>query len=116
MKEAIFTLPIVLALVIAPAISVMIFVRTGESFRDLTKGLLVFGVWCVISLLMTLVLLGYVSAGKYVIGYEPPVTRALKYLGLVAAYGVIGLALLRGLKGRKPKFQSPRGQGSTFLS
>jgi hypothetical protein len=100
-------LPILLALVVAPAISIMIFVRAGEAYRHaggdrytyISKSILVFGGWCLISFLVMLFLLGYISGPDYVIGYEPPiVSRAMKYLGLVAAYGLIGSVLMWWMK------------------
>ena len=99
MRDIIFILPILLALGIAPVIPIIIFARTGETYRDLIKSLFLLGVWCAISFLMVFVMLGYLSVGNYVRGYDPPiVTRALKYLGLVSVYGLMGLGLLRALK------------------
>ncbi len=99
MKDIILILPVLLALGIALAIPIMMFVRAEEASRDLIKGLLLLVVWCVISFLMLFVMLGYLSGPKYVRGFDPPiVTRALKYLGLVAVYGLIGLGLLLRLK------------------
>src|SRR4029077_9849599 len=99
MKGVIFMLPILLALAVASAISIMIFRRAGEVYRDaggdrdtyINKSVFVFGIWCVISFLMMLFLLGSIIGPDYVIGHEPPiVARATKYLGLVAAYGLMG--------------------------
>jgi hypothetical protein len=107
MKTVIFMLPILLALVVAPAISIMIFVRAGEAYRHasgdrdtyVNKNLLVFGGWCVISFLVGLFLLGYISGPDYVIGFEPPiVSRAMKYLGLVASNFLIGSVLVWWMK------------------
>ena len=113
MKIVIFTLPILLALVVASAISIMIFRRAGEAYRDaggdpntyIHKSVFVFGIWCVISFLVMLFLLGYIIGPDYVIGHEPPiVARAIKYLGLVAAYGLMGLVLVWWMK-QKEKFK-----------
>ena len=107
MKGVIFMLPILLALVVAPAISIMIFVRAGEAYRDaggdrdtyIHKSAFVFGIWCVISFLVMLFLLGYIIGPDHVIGYEPPiVSRAMTYLGLVAVYGLIGSVLVWWMK------------------
>jgi uncharacterized membrane protein SpoIIM required for sporulation len=107
MKTVIFMLPILLALVVASAISIMIFRRAGEAYRDaggdpdtyVHKSVFVFGIWCVISLLVMLFLWSYINGPDYVIGYEPPiVSRAMKYLGLVAAYGLIGSVLVWWMK------------------
>jgi hypothetical protein len=49
------------------------------------------------------------SLPDYVRGYEPPiVTRAMKYLGLVAAYGLTGLVLVWGMKQKGSQFFPPR--------
>ena len=111
MKTFIFLLPILLALLIAPAISIMIFGRAGEAYRDaagdldayVNKGVFAFGVWCVISFFALLFLWGYINGPDYVIGHQPPiVSRAMKYLGLVAAYGLIGSVLVWWMKRKEP--------------
>jgi hypothetical protein len=46
-----------------------------------------------------LFLWGYVNGPDYVIGYEPPIVwRAMKYIGLVAVYGLIGSVLVWWMK------------------
>jgi hypothetical protein len=114
MKGAIFLLPILLALVVGPTISIMIFVRSGKTYRRaggdrgtyVVKAVLAFGVWAVTSFLVMLFLLGYVSGPDYVIGYEPPIVwRAVKYLGLVTAYGVLGSVLVWWMKQEELRFK-----------
>jgi len=110
MKAVIFFLPIFMALVVGTTISIMIFLGSGESYRRagrdcgmyFVRALLAFVVWAAISFVVFLFLLGYVSGPDYVIGYEPPVVlRAMKYLGLVAAYSLLGSVLVWWMK--KPR-------------
>jgi hypothetical protein len=107
MKAVIVFLPIFMALVVGTTISIMIFLGSGESYRRagrdggtyFVRALLAFVVWTGISFFVSLFLLGYVSGSDYVMGYEPPVVlRAMKYLGLVAVYSLLGSVLVWWMK------------------